>query len=87
MESKNRNINFSVDFINMFLIKYQEPKEFPITPGSNETSLYKCVHHEPSEKLPCSSQTIFYENQVRILHVNININLPYLVSITIIIYS
>ena len=86
MESKNRNINFSVDFINMFLLKYQAPEEFPV-PGTNQTSFYKCVHHDPNTKLPCSSQTLFYENQVRILHVNININPPYLISITITIYS
>lgn len=51
-----------IHFINMFLMKYNAPDSFPI-PGGNRNSSYSCVYHEPNAELPCSSQTIFYENQ------------------------
>lgn len=45
----------------MFLMKYQPVTEIP---GTNTTT-FECIKYDKDlEKLPCSSQTVFFDNQV-----------------------
>ncbi|CAG2231135.1 ATP6N [Mytilus edulis] len=49
-----------IHFINMFLMKYQPVTEIP---GTNTTT-FECIKYDKDlEKLPCSSQTVFFDNQ------------------------
>lgn len=53
------------DFINMFLLKYEDAKEYTDQNHGNVTKKYECIRYPLDLKdLPCSSQTIFYDNQV-----------------------
>ncbi|XP_052069690.1 V-type proton ATPase 116 kDa subunit a 1-like isoform X3 [Mytilus californianus] len=49
-----------IHFINMFLMKYQPVGNLP---GTNTTTFECREYPKDLEKLPCSSQTVFFDNQ------------------------